>query len=172
MLFLTLFTLLALTCYQDITSRKVSWVVLLSIGIVNVLVALERIPVAVLCENAVVNFCFILFNLAVVFLYLLFRYGKGALRLFDRFLGLGDVLFWGMLLPAFSPLNFIVFHVVSLVVSLVLYRVALYKRAQIHRTVPLAGLQSACYGSVTVGWVVGWTYNVFDDYQLLMYIMQ
>jgi hypothetical protein len=170
-LFLILIALLAVTCYQDVTSRKVSWVVLLCIGIVNVILALERIPVGVLCENAIFNFCFILFNLAVVFLYLLFRYGKGALRLFDRFLGLGDVLFWGVLLPAFSPLNYIVFYVVSLVVSLVLYKVGMCRIAQENRTVPLAGLQSACYGSVIVGLGLGWAYNVFDDYQLLAYIM-
>jgi hypothetical protein len=62
---------------------------------------------------------------------------KRLTGIIDTQIGLGDILCWFSLLPYFSVVNFIVFYISSLLLSILIYTLFLTKE-----TIPLAGIQS------------------------------
>lgn len=96
-----------------------------------------------------------LFNGVFLLLQVIFLYGFFWLRnkrytpVVGAMLGWGDVLFWAVAALLFSPANFILFFLGSMLLSLLLHAVLRllwvnYKK----ETVPLAGLQSLCLVAV------------------------
>ena len=94
-----------------------------------------------------INLAMVVFQCAAVWLYLIAKH-RTLVNPLQGFIGLGDVLFWLALLPAFSPINFLLFYVVSLSAALLAHvcfrQRALYGDPQ---RVPLAGLQALVYAA-------------------------
>ena len=138
--------LLGFTTYEDIKFRAVSWWVFPAIFILLVAAGLQQISMHEIIWHLKVNALFITIQVLAVWLYLIIRQ-KALLNPFDEFLGWGDLLFWLALLPAFAPLKFVSFYVLSLVFAMLLHlmlqRTSFYTDT---RKIPLAGYQAVFYG--------------------------
>lgn len=88
------------------------------------------------------NVFFLMLLLSLLYLFFWFRMGIFT-PIIGSMLGWGDVLFWLTVAIVFSPANFIIFFLSSLLFSLVLHLVILphVQRYQSSK-VPLAGLQA------------------------------
>lgn len=75
----------------------------------------------------------------IVMGFLKLKTGTGSLK---GKLGLGDLFFWISILPLFSFFNFVLFHLISMMVALVGH--TLWNRIQAKVRIPLAGWQAAC----------------------------
>lgn len=128
--------LLLVLCWQDVRERKVSLLLLLLlIGLCMGRFLLSSGPF----EYPLINSLFLLIQGGAVFVYLLLRYRNLQL---SRYLGAGDLLFWLACLWCFSPLNFLLFFILSLLGALVLHGGSrLLMKAYEQGLVPLAGFQ-------------------------------
>ena len=127
--------------YQDLSKREVSLALFLCTLVLSIFIGLGSLRVRVLAEFMIFNVAFLLFNLLVLAVYLYMRFKAGPLQMFNRYLGVGDVFFWLAITPLLSPLNFVWFYLLSLLLSAIAF--ALLRRwIPGDRTVPLAGLQS------------------------------
>ncbi len=66
---------------------------------------------------------------------------KRIVNIIDTYIGLGDVLFFAVMAAAFSPINFIVFYLVSTVLTLISFLVYTFVKKQ-PGEIPLAGAMS------------------------------
>jgi hypothetical protein len=99
----------------------------------------------------------------ILLFYLMIRFRSKGLRLWD-YLGVGDLLFFLVVAIAFSPVNFILFNVLSFVIALV-GSLTIGGRKQ---TIPLAGWQAMVLLFV---FATGWIGNVdlYNDYWMRLW---
>ena len=108
-------------------------------------------------ESVTVNFAIISIQLLGIWLYLIAKH-RAFVNPMRGFIGWGDVLFWIAVLPAFSPINFLLFCIISLSVALLAH--VCFRKAHLYgdaTRVPLAGLQAIVYS----GWLL--TYGFSDS---------
>ena len=125
--------------YQDIKYREVSWVLFPSALVLCGVYSLFVISYSELLMNWALNVLILLSLLICLALYVFARFGRTNANLLT-YLGLGDVLLFFILSICFSPFNFILFVIASLLFSLTISLLIPLKK----KTVPLAGLQSLC----------------------------
>jgi hypothetical protein len=126
--------ILSVIFHQDLKYRAVSWILFPVLGIVY---AIRFYLQDGAYMHPLFNYSFLLVQIGGVSLYVLLRYK--STQLFRHYLGLGDILYWVVIAWFFSPLNFILYHLVSLTFSIFVYAILLKSEK---KTVPLAGLQS------------------------------
>ena len=132
--------------YQDVKSREVSFILFpVLFLLVTYLITIVK-PVEMIIADMLMIMGFIIVQLAVIVLYLLFRFGK-LVNPFRGFIGSGDLLFWLAIAPLFSFVNFVLFFVLSLLLSAItfislkgLFTFGSTARAKL---IPLAGMQAA-----------------------------
>lgn len=137
---LVILILLALFCmaWQDFKDRAIDWFLF---PILLVLLVINSIYKEVFAWNhLLVNIGLLGAQLALLALYFRLRRGNNIF-VGEQFLGWGDVLFFAILTTAFSPLNFIVFYIISLVLTLFFF-VVLTSMGKKIRHIPLAGSQA------------------------------
>jgi hypothetical protein len=145
LLLLTVVTL-SFIAYQDFHSRAVTWFFFPLLGLCGVgLAYIELRSIPLLGRYIAINCGFLLLQLVILRLWFYFR-KKERTAFIDHAIGKGDILF---LLAAgcfFSPVNFFLFYLLSLVFSLIAYLTLRLWPAIAPKspTVPLAGLQAAC----------------------------
>jgi hypothetical protein len=129
----------AAVTYQDFRFRAVNWLLFLAIAVFNLLYVLwfRQIPFSVLFTNTLINVVIITAQFLFLKLYFSLREKKLA-TIIDKYVGLGDIIFYLLLCMFFPPLTFIAFHTGSLLCCLLFY--PLYSK--FNKSVPLAGLQS------------------------------
>ena len=150
---------LALIFFEDLKHRGVSWYYFL---ILLTLVFWYFVEKNGEWPFVWVNTSFVVGQLAMVTLWGMLR--KNTIRVVNQYLGLGDILFWAVMVFAFSPLNFIVYFITSVLFSLVCF--GLFVRGE-NRTIPLAGFQSLFFVFLIVLRAIGIQWSNYDDYQLL-----
>jgi hypothetical protein len=168
-------TLLVIAC-QDWRSRSVYWFLfpLLAVGGCVMSMAQLGAP-GVFFRYLSINLGFLVVQLAALQVYFLLRRPKDS-GIIDKKLGLGDLLFLAAAGFFFSPLNFIVFYVGSLVFAV---GVALFFRGGGKtgpetarpvgpKTVPLAGLKTVpLAGLQSVFFIVYLFISMISNYSLL-----
>ncbi len=118
---------------QDLKDRAVS-VYLLTLTLV---LSVIRFYIACsLVEFVLINIAFVFIQFIGIVSYVYIK--NKTFYLFKKFLGGGDVFFWGCLVFLFSPLNFLFFFVASFCFSILIY----YCFISAEKTIPLAGFQS------------------------------
>ena len=134
-------TLLLLT-YQDFKYRAISWWVLVPSFIYPYL-----LPVSL--HEILTNALFLLVQLTLTFLYFKIK-GINLSQFLQNYLGIGDVLFFFVLVGYFSTINYILFFNISLLFSLLIYYFyrLFYKKS--NNIIPLAGLQALCLSMVLI----------------------
>ena len=112
-----------------------------------------------------INSFFLLFQLGVIYLFTWFRFRQRT-NIFKSSFGLGDLLFLIMLIPLFSPINYIAFFLGSIVFSLIIYLILktfkIYKKEKI----PLAGFQSLFLTFVLITQFF-FKFNLYNDFLII-----
>lgn len=154
--------LLLAICWQDVRERQVSLLfLLLLIGGCLLRFMLSPEPYFF----PLINSFFLLLQGGAIMLYLLLRYR--SLRI-GKFLGAGDVLFWLACLWCFSPLNFLLFFIASLLGALLLH--LLLRKLISHyeqMAIPLAGYQGIFLILAFVLEAVSPAWGTYNDLPLL-----
>lgn len=123
--------------FQDFRQREISWffIPLLLAGFIYT---------AMYKENAGIAFKYILFNLSfiIIQLVLLTIYmsvkNKKLVNIVNTYIGIGDILFFAVIAAAFSPFNFIVFYLISTILTLLGFALFNLLKGS-SREIPLAG---------------------------------
>lgn len=162
-LFVGVLILLGAIAFEDFAHRAVTWWLFpllfacLFIGSSHWVVWQERLLFFSF------NIGFLLLQLLLLTLYFSLKYRK-LTNITTHLLGMGDVLFMLCVGTTFSLPNFIVFHVGSLLLSVL---VALLFPVVRKKGIPLAGLQSIVLGVVLLV-SYGLEINPFDDSWLVL----
>jgi hypothetical protein len=133
---LLLCTVLIMISYYDFKYRAIPVYLILIAVIVSILFAVTRNGLPDVLKYSSVNTGIIVFQLSLTFAYLSAKKGR-FINLFQSFLGLGDLCFFIVLIFCFSPINFIVFLIISGFVTIVCHI-----RANSQTLIPLAGCQA------------------------------
>ena len=164
-IYITIILLLGLVLVQDLRYRGVTWYLfpILLIGLLSVRL-LSGESITSIGQSSLVNFGIVLMVLLVLMLYLLLRNGR-AVNMTKDYLGIGDILFFGVVACYLSILNFLFFFNVSLVCTVLLY--LLLKGITKSRFIPLAGFQSLVFILFLVGDRWYFHFHITDDAWLL-----
>lgn len=136
---------LSMIAYEDWRSRSVYWFwfpVLAIAGLVMSLIELRG--TAPLFRNLLLNLAFLTVQLAVLKVYFFMRNRKNA-GIIDKRIGSGDLLFLAAAGFFFSPLNFILFYIGSLLFTIAAWSMYTGFKKTGPPTMPLAGLQSVFF---------------------------
>lgn len=162
--------LLVLVVYQDYKFKAISWFVFPLLFCVFLYGSLSYLSPTDLVNNFLIISVFLLLQGLLITLWFSFRQQK-LINILRQYLGIGDVLFIVCMAVFFSPLNFLLFYVGSLLLIVLL--TVLYKAFNGVQTplIPLAGLQAAMllllilfnniYSIVTFTsdmWLIRWLY--------------
>lgn len=162
LLSVALSVLLAAICWQDVRERQVSlWILLLLFGgCLGRFLLMEESYVFPL-----INSSFLLLQGGVILLYLWMRYRTARV---SKYCGAGDVMFWVACLWCFSPLNFLLFFVVSLVGALA-FHLLLRQWLQHYQSIyiPLAGFQGLFLTAALALELLLPQWNTYNDFHVL-----
>ncbi len=162
--------LLTIIVYQDLRYRAVSWLVFPVLLVIGVWVAQHNSGWDTVWKNSLLNLGFIMLQLVGISLYLSAKH-KRFINITREYLGWGDILFFVTLTLYFSPLNFIVFYLLSLLLILTgaaFSKIIIRKKAQ---TIPLAGLQAAVF-MLLVGYSFMTSSSLYEETWLQKLIIQ
>ncbi len=141
---------LVIITIQDFKERAVSWFLFPFGFLLCGIQSWVQIGWKDLLLNFGINLFLLVILVLMLLLYLFFRFGIRRLKFWD-FLGAGDVLFLVVLASCFSPFNFIVFTITSLLLALLTSLIFLSGR-----TIPLAGIQAVCLSCfITLQYFIG-----------------
>ena len=135
--------LAGLILLQDFRSRRVLWILFPLLAAAGILLGYREVGLEQLLLNSAVNLVLLLMQLVLLALFFLPRTGWKIKALLEK-IGPGDVLFLIVCCFFFSPVNFLLFHIVSLLLALVLHFIFLRNRKynRSGSTVALAGWQA------------------------------
>lgn len=156
---LGMITILSVIIYQDFRYREINiWTLILLL--VSVLITNLK---SVSCTDLLIN---TLFNLIVFVLEVIFLLGyftiknKKITRIFDRYIGMGDILFIIVLCVMFSPIVFSVFMFIGLFLTLIgYYFVQIFTTSE--KNIPLAGCLSI---TLNLAFILKWVFQIDQIY--------
>ncbi|MBI2281707.1 MAG: hypothetical protein HYU68_13615 [Bacteroidetes bacterium] len=158
--------LLAVVVFQDFKSRSISWFLIPLLFVAFIGSAILKIDVQEFILYSGINLSIIVMNLLGVTLFVWLK-EKKLKNIVDTYLGLGDILFFLVLTTVFSPLNFIVFYLGSIMLITIIYGYIILFNKQKNTLIPLAGAMSVLLMMVLVADVLIPTFNVYQDIILL-----
>ncbi len=152
---------LGLIALQDFVSRSVYWWLfpLLFIGVLIFLPEIENETFNI--SYVLANMCLLLLVVSLTGIYYFFVYRRLALSKIEGSVGLGDLLMLPVFIVSFSPFNFILFFIASIVVALVGYIIQGMIKNDMN-TVPLAGYWAVLLMICFLGSWVG-DFSLKDD---------
>lgn len=154
--------LLALVVFQDFKSRSISWFLIPLLFAAFIGSALLKIDTQEFITYSGINLIIISMNLLGVTLFVWLK-EKKLKNIVDSYLGLGDILFFLVLTTVFSPLNFIVFYLGSIILITVIYGSIILFNKQTKTLIPLAGAMSVLLIMVLIADVMLSRFNVYQD---------
>lgn len=163
-----LITLILLMIFvQDIKSRSVYWICFPALALLFMaMYGLKYGSLAGLWPLAFFNLLFILVQLLAVSAWFSIRQ-KTWVNITQSLLGWGDILFLICLAACFSPVNFVLFYIVSLIIVLMVWLAGKQLLFKNTRHIPLAGLQSLVLIAVLVTTWLKPGMNITSDEWLL-----
>ena len=154
--------LLIVLIYQDFTQRAVSWLLLFLLIPCQFGLTYLTIGVEELLFNLGINAMLLVFQFLLLTVYFSLR-SRGLTNIVNKFIGIGDLFFFIFLSMAFSPFNFILFFILSLLLILIFYAVAMRGRLKQYK-IPLLGNMSIIYLIVlTFEYLSSSGFDRFDD---------
>ncbi|MES2275330.1 MAG: hypothetical protein V4592_04860 [Bacteroidota bacterium] len=148
-------------------SRTVYWILFPALAILFMaLYGIRHQTLAGLGQLIIINFAFFALQLLAVSVWFSIRH-KAWVNITKGLLGWGDILFLGCLTCCFSPANFVLFYIGSLLIVLIIWlagKQLLFKN-KVH--IPLAGLQSVILMVVLVTTWLKPGMNVMSDEWLI-----
>jgi len=138
--------ILALMCllfigYQDLRYRAVYWICFPIVASLFLLIKTDKIGWYVSMQEAVFGLLFFALQFFLLWIYFSVK-EKKRVALTSGYLGWGDVLFLVAVSFYFSPFNYIIFYVLSMVLVLIYAIITRLVQSKKHLEIPLAGLQA------------------------------
>lgn len=135
---------LSLIAIQDFKHRAISWYILPIMFLAFLFKSFSLLSYHQVLKFALINLSFIIIQLIILTAYMSIK-NKKVTNIINTYLGIGDVLFFITLTVAFSPVSFIAFYILSLMITLLFYIFykIIFKNASTQ--IPLAGGQSICF---------------------------
>lgn len=152
--------------YQDMKYRAVYWLLFPALLMLLFPIVLRQLSFAETMRNGLCNLAFIISQLLIVSIYFSIK-KRRLINITQDYLGLGDVFFLFVIAFYFSPLNYIVFYMTSLVLVLLLAIVFIIRGKKQLLKIPLAGLQAILFLIILI---VDWNnsaVNLNDDLLML-----
>lgn len=134
---------LYLIAYQDYKYRAVAVYVYILLFSAVIAYGLTESAWQVVFWNSLINSALVLTMTSVLY-FLYFLKEKRVNGFFNTKLGMGDLLFWVAVTPLFSPLNYLLWLIFSMIISLVIYlvgRLIQPSKKELNK-IPLAGIQA------------------------------
>lgn len=150
--------------YEDFSYRAIHWFWLLLLTII----ALWAFPWT--SQHLWINGLLVAFQMAALTLYFSIKEGQ-FVQIINRYLGIGDLLFFIPLGILLSPGNFICFFILSLMLSLGGHLVSYSLNPHKTITIPLAGYMSLTLIAVVLSSVF-LDFNLQDDYWIKNLILR
>lgn len=135
---------LAFICYQDLLYRAVYWWCFPILAILLAILKYNYTGIEQTVTDAVCGLLFLATQLFILWIYFSVKHRK-LINITDNYLGWGDVLFLIAIPFYLSPVNYVLFYVLSLTLVL-LYALTTTKLITNNKHIPLAGLQAALLG--------------------------
>lgn len=133
--------LLVSTFWQDLKTRTIQAWLLPAIGLAMLLGSSGGLRADEIIYNAGINLALLAAQFLILWFWISVK-NKAFVNIIDTQIGLGDVLFFICLTPAFSPLNFCFFFTAGIVLSLITHAVHRLLFTQSDPRIPLAGYLS------------------------------
>ncbi len=129
--------------FQDFKQREISWLLIPFTFLALFLDATYFITSDLIIKNTLLNLAFVTVQLLLLTLYMSIK-NKKITNILHQHLGLGDLLFFVVLCVAFSPINFIVFYLFSMMTTLVGYiaYAVIFPKKNL-KEIPLAGAMAS-----------------------------
>lgn len=165
-----LLLILVFIIYQDFRFQAVSWIFFVIGFAITLTVSVKENFLPDIFINTMFNALFILFQISIIYLFTWIKFKKKK-NIFKSVFGLGDLLFLLMIIPLFSPLNFVIFFIASIIFTLFVYTILRSIKIYKKQRVPLAGLQSLFLFIVLISQIFI-KFNLYNDYYILQYIIR
>lgn len=135
---IALFVVLGIIVFQDMKFRAISWLLIPALCIVLFGKAIVLNETDGILFNITFNIVFVLIQLLLLTIYISIK-NKKMTNIINSYLGIGDILFFVAIGFAFSPLNYILFYVISMVLTMLLFVSYKTVKKNISAEIPLAG---------------------------------
>ena len=162
---------LSVIVYQDMRYRAVYWMCFPVLTIMLFIYKDEHAGLTDALADAGYGAAFVGLQLFLVWAYIFMKHQR-PVNIVDHYLGLGDVLFLLSLVFYFSPVNYALFYIGSLIIVLAyaLIQVSFYKRKNLR--IPLAGLQALCFMLLLVLSVIYRDLKIYSDFWIWKLTLQ
>lgn len=147
---LIILVIMAFILYQDISYRAVYWLCFPIIAILLGILKVNQTDFSEFLTDIAYGMLFLLFQLVLLSCYFSIK-NKSWTNITKAHLGWGDILFLGAITFYFSPVNFVLFYIISLILVLlfVIVQTTLVKK-ETDKHIPLAGLQAGLLGLMMI----------------------
>jgi|GEM_PF-502656 len=162
-LLLVLVLLLAYTAWQDFVQREIYWFLFPLIA--GLFILNGWLNDGFMLQYAIANILLITVQLGLLCVYYLVV-RRVQPKHMEQYLGWGDVLFFFVLTFVFSPLNFFIFYLSSLLLIAVFYLIKYYFWKS-DQSIPLAGFQALLLSLLLMHDAPSYGFNLYQDDQLL-----
>jgi len=141
-LFILLISLLIAVVIQDFKNKAISWFLIPLLFVGFSIKALLTIEVEEFISYSLINLLLVSINLLGVTILISMK-EKKMTNILNTHLGLGDVLFFVVLTVVFSPINFVLFYLLSIATTAIIYGGIMWLNAPKEKMlIPLAGAMS------------------------------
>lgn len=127
-------SILGLTAFQDFRERAISWIILPILLGLGILHAIEN---TLQLADIIGSFCFVSLQILFVYLFFVFKNKTSKIDFRNQYLGIGDILFFFVIIPFFEFYEYILILTSGLIFSLVAHFI--YNLFYKTKTIPLAG---------------------------------
>ena len=139
---LLIIVILGLIAYQDFRFRAIHWALFFVLFLLCIITGFLSSEIIHFLQGCVFNFMFLLIQFILLLVYYSIK-GISMKSVLNVFIGFGDLVFLGCIVFAFSKINFIVFYLTGMIVSLLIWLVSQFFSDNKEKLVPLAGLISS-----------------------------
>lgn len=157
--------MLTLITIQDFKEKAIVWYLLPIIVFLSFLLGIQNVSYLVLIKNFLINLLFILIQLILLFFYFVIK-NKKIIKIINNYIGLGDILFLISICILFSPINFFLFYLFSLILILFISFITKYFIKNVSTMIPLAGYM-ACFLILILSSTFFYNTNLYNDYMFL-----
>lgn len=137
-----LFIVLGIIVFQDMKFRAISWVLIPALCVLLFVKSSLAFETENLLSNVIINCSFVIVQLVLLTIYISFKNSKMT-NIINTYLGIGDILFFIAISIAFSPLNYILFYVLSLTFTMFFFVAYKTVKKNASQEIPLAGSMAA-----------------------------
>ena len=166
-----LFIVLGIIVFQDMKFRAISWILIPALFIILIAKEFAFAHANDLIFNTLFNFSFVIIQFVLLTIYMSLK-NRRLTNIINSYLGIGDLLFFLAITVAFSPLNFLLFFVISMTITLLFFIAYKIIKKNASPELPLAGGMAAVMLVLNVIAIVEPQLNYSNEIVLNVFMMR